>query len=413
MIQSLTSTQAMGIRTGRPAAAATLAVSRPLARSCGQGSVCLPQEHGSVQRWRRCLALLLWGAMAGGCLVEAAHPEAATRVVLRDAPLVQFRGGNSPAPGKPGETDCNSPLHWDGAMLHLFNSAGHPWRSTGSDLFHLDQSYVRCEYNNRTHGGRWIECTWKEPHGPLYGWYHFEPAGLVPGTGLTAPRIGAARSRDNGATWEDLGVVLEAPAGTLNPSTRNFYFAGGNGDFSILLDARKRHLYFFFSAYSGKPSDQGVAMARMAWKNRDAPVGKVYKWHHQAWHEPGLGGAVTPVFPARVDWHQADADAYWGPSLHWNHHLRQYVMLLNRAMDKDWTQEGVYISFNRDLTDPGGWSAPRKILGGLRKDQWYPQIVGLDAARRETDKLAGREARLFVRGESRWELRFLKMEEAP
>jgi hypothetical protein len=29
-------------------------------------------------------------------------------------------------------------------------------------------------------------------------------------------------------------------------------------------------------------------------------------------------------------------------------------------------------------------------------------------AKRETDKLAGRRARLFVRGESRWEIEFLR-----
>ena len=330
------------------------------------------------------------------------------RVVLREVPLLQFRGGNSPAPNQPGDTDCNSPLHWDGGIVYLFNSSGHPWRSSGPNLFHLDQSYVRCEYNNTTNGGRWIECTWKEPNGPLYGWYHFEPTGLIPGTGLTAPRIGAARSIDNGATWEDLGVVLEAPPGTLNRATRNFYFAGGNGDFSILLDSRHRYLYFFISTYAGPPSAQGVSLARMEWAQRGAPVGKVWKWHNHKWNEPGLGGRVSPIFPVRTDWHRADADAFWGPSVHYNHYLGQYVMLLNRAIDKYWTQEGIYVSFNSNLADPLGWSPPAKILGGLRPNQWYPQVVGLDAARRETDKLAGRTARLFARGESRWEILFSK-----
>lgn len=54
---------------------------------------------------------------------------------------------------------------------------------------------------------------------------------------------------------------------------------------------------------------------------------------------------MTPIFPARIDWHRADADAFWSPSIHWNSHLRQYVVLLNRARDKDWTQEGVYVTF--------------------------------------------------------------------
>ncbi len=341
-----------------------------------------------------------------GCRTRPDHSAALPRLVLMPAPLVHFRGGNSPAPDQPGDTDCNSPLHWDGSTLYLLNSSGHPWRSSGTNLFHLTESYIRCEYNNQTNGGRWIECTWKTQLGPLYGWYHFEPTGVCPGKPLTAPRIGAARSMDNGATWQDLGVILEAPPGALNCDTRNFYFAGGNGDFCALLDSNQRFIYFFISTYAGPPSAQGISLARMAWADRDAPVGQVWKWHQGAWQEAGLGGRVSPVFPARIDWHRADADAFWGPSVHWNHHLGQYVMLMNRAIDKDWTQEGIYVSYNQDLANPRGWSAPSRIPITLRTNQWYPQVVGLDTTGRDTDKLAGRTARLFVRGESRWELLF-------
>jgi len=327
---------------------------------------------------------------------------------LTDAAPIRFRGANSQAPGQPGECDCNCPAHWDAGTLYVFNSAGHPWRISGRDLFGLDQSYARTEYNNQANGGRWIECTWKADDGVLYGWYHHEPAGLFPGTHLTAPKIGAVRSTDNGAHWEDLGIVLEARPGTLNPNTKNYYFGGGNGDFSIMVDAPKRYVYFLISAYAGEPGEQGVAVARMRYADRDQPAGKVWKWHAGGWGEPGLGGRVTPIFPAMIDWHRADADAFWGPSIHWNAYLQQYVMLLNRAKDYKWTQEGVYVTFNGDLAKPGNWSAPQRILAGLRADQWYPQVLGLDAAKGETDKLAGRVARLFVRGESRWEIQFLQ-----
>src|SRR5512143_3130175 len=77
------------------------------------------------------------------------------RVVLHQAPLVQMRGTKSPAPAQPGDCDCNSPAHWEGDTLFIFNSAGHPWRSAGPDLFHLDQDYRRCEYDNTVNGGRW------------------------------------------------------------------------------------------------------------------------------------------------------------------------------------------------------------------------------------------------------------------
>src|SRR5215831_5671169 len=57
---------------------------------------------------------------------------------VRDAKLIQFRGAHSANPEQPGDTDCNSPAHWDNGTLYVFNSAGEPWRSAGSDLFHLD-----------------------------------------------------------------------------------------------------------------------------------------------------------------------------------------------------------------------------------------------------------------------------------
>ncbi len=128
--------------------------------------------------------------------------------------------------------------------------------------------------------------------------------------------------------------------------------------------------------------------------------------------QPGLNGAVTPIFPAITDWHRDDADAFWGPSIHWNTHLQQYVLLLNRAKDANWTQEGVYVSYNRDVSNAVGWTSPRRILGDLRKDEWYPQVVGLGTGQRETDKVAGRRARLFIRGQSSWEVVFLRAGEA-
>ena len=360
-----------------------------------------------------CCAIVIVGSACRS--TQSASPEnGGPRVVIREAPLVQLRGANSPSPDKPGECDCNNPTHWDGDTLYVFNSAGHPWRSAGPDLFHLQTNYVRCEYDNRVSGGRWIECTWKVADGTLYGWYHFEPTGICPGAhpdspkmNLTAPKIGAVKSTDNGATWHDLGIVLEA-SGPLKCDTKNYYFAGGNGDFSIMLDAKKEFLYFFFSNYPNDVSEQGVAVARMRWTDREQPVGKVWKWRGGQWSEPGLGGHVSPVFETKTDWHRADADAFWGPSVHWNTHLRQYVILLNRTKDGHFTEEGIYVTFNRELSNPLSWSPPRKVPVAQDKLAWYPQVVGLDKSKHETDKLAGRVARFFIRGQSRWKILFLK-----
>lgn len=348
------------------------------------------------------------------CVLAAVFPASlrAYDVVLRDAPRVQFPGvvGAGGDPDAPGDIDCSSPAHWDGDILYMFYSTGHPFRSFGPDLFHLSRPSQRVRFDNEagwTMGGRWIESTHKAEDGNLYMWYHNEPP-LA--TGRTAPRIGAMVSTDNGLTWRDLGIVLEAPEASNNLESVNKYFVGGNGDFAVIADREKAYLYFFVSTYHRDQAEQGVAVARMRYADRDAPAGKVFKWHRGTWNEPGLGGHVTPIFTGQIDWHKSDADAFWGPSIHWNTHLNVWVMLLNRAKDKDWTQEGIYVSFNPELGDAIGWTKPEKILDAkdLEKSKWYPQVMGTDSAKRQTDKSAGKTARLFVAGVSRWEIVFLR-----
>jgi hypothetical protein len=318
----------------------------------------------------------------------------AQEVVLRDAPQLKF----------PSATDSNSPCHWDGDTLYLFNSVGRPIRSTGKDQFSLADPKP-AEYDNKINGARWIECTWRNDDGVLYGWYHNEPGGICPGTHLTAPRIGAVRSTDNGAHWTDLGLVLEARPNAIECRAKNGYFAGGNGDFSCMLDKDKTYLYLFISTYSGDVTEQGVSVARMLWKDRDKPVGKVFKYYERKWDEPGVGGRVSPIFPGKIDWKRSNADAFWGPSIHWNTYLEQYVALLNRTSYKPgWPQEGVYISYNKTLS-PDGWSEPKKILD---KGSWYPEAIGVNAKAKETDKLCGKQARFYMHGASAKEIIFFK-----
>jgi len=336
-------------------------------------------------------------------------------LMIRPAERVQFPGvvGQGADKNAAGDVDCSSPAHWDGDTMYMFYSTGHPFLSSGPDLFHLNRPSQRVSFDNEptwTMGGRWIESTHKADDGRLYMWYHNEPPLAF---GRTAPRIGTMVSTDNGLTWRDLGIVLEVPAGSNNTGSVNKYFVGGNGDFAVIADNNKEYLYFFVSTYHKDKAQQGVYLARMRYEDRDAPIGKVVKWHQGGWKEPGLGGHVTPIFPVATDWHRSDADAFWGPSIHYNTYLNKWVMLLNRAKDKDWTQEGIYVSFNADLADPSGWTQPVKVLdaGELEKSKWYPQVVGLDKGKRQTDKLAGRTARLFVAGVSKWEIVFLRLGE--
>jgi uncharacterized protein (TIGR03437 family) len=247
--------------------------------------------------------------------------------------------------------------------------------------------------------------------GRLYAWYHYERP--VCDGSLTAPVIGALRSSDNGATFEDLGIILEATPGTdCTLTAADFAFAGGNGDFSIMVDRSQTYIYILYTNYAvGPASGQGICVARMAYGDRDNPAGKVTKFYNGTWGSPGLGGSVTPIFPAATDTRSPSPDFMWGPSIHWNTYLNQYVMLLNHlCCTRGYPQEGIYITFNKDVANPLGWSQPVEILAGSKtpfaSSEWYPQLIGLDTAARETDKLAGRVARFYVSGKSTWEIVF-------
>jgi hypothetical protein len=294
----------------------------------------------------------------------------------------------------PWPTDSNSPSHWWNNSFVLFDAMGTPYRNEGANQFTLgNQTEVIL-----SSGGPyplWIEATYVDDNGTLFAWYHHEPDGLCPATGLTAPQIGAMVSYDNGFTFQDLGFVLES-GDPIDCNAQNGYFAGGNGDFSVIADASHTYFYFLYSNYGGDVSTQGVAVARMNFNDRFNPGGSVWKYYNGGFTEPGLGGRVTPTFPANVSWVSANADAFWGPSVHWNTALNQFVVLLNHSCcSPGWPQEGIYVSLNPDVGNPLGWSAPVKILDS---DAWYPQVIGY--GQDGTDKLAGWSSRLYVGGVS-------------
>ncbi len=364
---------------------------------------------------------------------------------IRPSPLIQMPGVEVPERSLLHEVDSNSPMHWDGDTLYLFNNYAHPWRTSGPNLQQLSNrlSAKLGETNDRM--PLWIEATWKDDDGVLYGAYHFEPHVIcfsnqhLP----TAPRIGWARSSDNGATWEDLGFIISANPCAVRCDTQSPWDAGGTGDFVFLPDRKKEYFYFYGTSYDPEFAEQGIFVARMPYADRNKPAGKVTKWYNGAWSQPGIWGHVTPVFPASRDYHRKDGSMFWGPSIHWNTHLHMYVMVLNHAADTKLTNDGIFLTFNRDLANPRGWSKPvmmidRKTIldatavgevrdammvvpsgvyyGELRAAKngivvadtissgWYPQIIGV--LKGETDKLCGRICRVFMTGTSRLEITF-------
>jgi len=241
--------------------------------------------------------------------------------------------------------------------------------------------------------------------GAVYGWYHHEPGGICVGNNLTAPEIGAVVSRDGGKTFEDLGIVLRS-GDTVDCSAKNGFFAGGHGDFSVILDRERTYFYFLFTNYGGDPEQQGIAMARLAFHDRASPQARVWKFFEGGWTEPGTTGKVTPVLHTRVSWQRADTDSFWGPAIHWNTHLEKYVVLLTRACcEPNWPQDGIYVTFNADLSRPQAWSMPQLVLTEIILGPgYYPQVIGVGPG--ESDTLAGEVARLYLQGKSGWEIVF-------
>jgi hypothetical protein len=329
----------------------------------------------------------------------------ASSVEIVPAPTVEF----------PALVDSNSPAFWQfyrgQNRLHLITSWGTPSLIRGPSLRRLSEPQA-VRFSNQVNGGRWMEAVIQDDAGTLYGYYHFEPLGVCGPVNKTAPRIGAARSLDDGLSWEDLGIILEVSETSLDCDTPNDFFAGGVGDLSVILDGEGIDAYLFFSSYSGDATRQGVAVARMPWAQRNSPQSSLAIWDRGTWRYPrSFAGArirrgfePTPIYPATISWHDRSnaVDSFWGPSVHWNTSLQQFVMLLNRASDASFNQEGIYVAFSSVLDDPTTWTQPVKILDG---GAWYPQVLGLerDAG---TDKLAGSIARLFLRGRSDYFLIF-------
>jgi hypothetical protein len=254
-----------------------------------------------------------------------------------------------------------------------------------------------------------MESVVADDQGTWYGYYHHErPADECDRPDRQLPRIGALRSRDRGETWEDLGVIIDAPPSSASCGSTNRFVLGGVGDVSAMLDSAKRDLYLYFSQYSGGVDRQGVAVARLAWADRDNPSGKVTIFNNGAWlpasRLPDGSFAYPPgtvVHRASQPFHDGrdDAGVFWGASIHWNTHLEQYVMMLNRAGNEQFGNEGIYISYSPTIDTPLSWTAPQKLLDG---GNWYPQVVGLQEGS-GTDRLAGRMARFFLLGRSnRW-----------
>jgi len=249
--------------------------------------------------------------------------------------------------------------------------------------------------------GKWIQSVWRAPDGTLFGWYHAEE--LAPCTQrVFLPHLGALQSTDEGCTWRLLGELLRAPLSEADCSYQNGFLAGGYGDFCVVPDQEGEWFYLHYSSYGRDESSQGISVARYLVAARRRPD-LLQIWRGGAWRRRKGATDATPILPVDRAWKHRDPAAFWGPAIHYNRAIGQYVMLLNRTENgaADIVQRGVYVSFNADLASPVGWSVPLQII---EDGSWYPQAIGLGPD--DGDTSAGEEARFFMSGYSAWTIRF-------
>ncbi len=196
-------------------------------------------------------------------------------------------------------------MHWVGDTLYVFNSWEHPWRNQGPDLFHLERGSATIMDPALNKLWLWMESTWKDDDGTLYGWIHNEFPNVCPNTnrsGLpadgypTLARIGAVKSRDNGANWQSLGFVMDGRPNDLKCDGQGPWYAGGVGDLCVFLDDRKEYFYIFFASFAPKPSEQGLCVARMPFADRDSPVGQGMIWHNAKCETDKLASRTARLF---------------------------------------------------------------------------------------------------------------------
>jgi hypothetical protein len=351
---------------------------------------------------RTSLVILLTLALRSTIGAQTASPEPPNRlnVTFTPAPSLSF----------PNPTDSNSPAFWNGERFYIFNSwGGQPRRAEGSRIDDVEDTNPDGQSSSYSNGdmGRWLEGVIRDDEtGRLYGWYHQEIETLCPQGRRAWPQIGAAISEDDGATWDDLGLILTPRDGSVTCDTDHPVTNGGIGDFSVILDRNgdpaNHYVYFVFSSFGGDLEEQGISFARMLWADRDQPFDRssgqslASKWDGGAWGAPGIAGRSVAIFhdSQQVSWTSAQNNGFWGPSVHWNVDLHRFIILMDRSKGGNYETQGVYMTYTTNLDDPRSWVAPRLII--TDNQGWYPQVIGA-AVVEGTDKTAGSGAELQTR----------------
>src|SRR5258706_7584022 len=188
----------------------------------------------------------------------------------------------------PHYVDDNVNGWWDGNQLHFEPG---DWGRNGAPITHyvgsnLQQALGAEPSFHTVHPSRrnpdgcqgkvvcfWAEGTYNAGNGAVYALV--EDEGWATCGGIKGHwRMAIAKSRDNGATFDDAGIVLDEP-GDDNCTGAGAYISAGAGDGSWIIGT-DGYAYVVYSAYGGTWSaeggSQGLSVARILLTDLAAPV---------------------------------------------------------------------------------------------------------------------------------------------
>lgn len=267
--------------------------------------------------------------------------------------------------------DGHIPFFMDADHFQMYWAGSTSYRSVGASLTAMEDAQVVLEpgpkgsYDN---GGAWLNAVFKERSGAkrLIGFYHAEDHTFDgdPWSKYTAWKsIARCTSSDGGITWQkDRQIITSNRLKPRDPAW------GGCGDFCVVRDeAHRRWLCFYQEHFLC------VAVS-------DDDLGKPGTWHklyQGSFSEAGLGGRSTPI---------QGLDDYAGgnPSVHFNTHLKAWVMVWGTWDQGSPHPNSVWLAYSEDLLV---WSRPTLLVQAPANGRcWYPTIIG------RSDVLAGEQA---------------------
>jgi hypothetical protein len=170
--------------------------------------------------------------------------------------------------------------------------------------------------------------------------------------------LGLAKSADEGSTWEDLGLIISGP----QPYTAKGALDIGDGNLVVATDptTSQKYFYIFFPEHCWINSTKfcsgftylSVARAPYEALLKAAMDGTTaselfHKYYEGQWHQPGMGGKASELFPTVTG--ETDGD----PQVVWSAYRKRFIAIMDNSQ---------YIAYGESV-DGLDWPAMQVILG--------------------------------------------------